>query len=76
MGNSQYDEYVKIAKSTDDQKVRMDVMHRAEAILMEEMPITPIYFYTRPELIKPYVKDAYTSAIGYTDFKYAYIEAH
>ena len=74
--NKQYDELVKTAKSTDDQKVRMDAMHKAEAILMEEMPIVPIYFYTRPELIKPYVKGAYTSALGYTDFKYAYIEAH
>jgi oligopeptide transport system substrate-binding protein len=74
--NKQYDEYVKTAKSTDDQKVRMDAMHKAETIVMEEMPIVPIYFYTRPELIKPYIKDAYTSALGYTDFKYAYIEAH
>jgi len=43
---------------------------------MDEMPIAPIYFYTRPELIKPYIKDFYTSALGYTDFKQAYIEAH
>lgn len=75
-GNTQYDQYVATAKSTDDQTVRMDAMHKAEAILMEQMPIVPIYFYTRPELIKPYIKDAYTSALGYTDFKYAYIEAH
>lgn len=75
-GNAQYDEYVRTAKSTDDQTIRMDAMHKAEAILMQEMPIIPIYFYTRPELIKPYVKNAYTSALGYTDFKYAYIEAH
>lgn len=75
-GNPQYDELVRTAKSTGDQKVRMKAMHDAEKILMDEMPICPIYFYTRPEMIKPYVKNAYTSAIGYTDFKEAYIEKH
>ena len=74
--NAQYDEYVKIAKSTGDQAARMDAMHKAEAILMAEMPIGPIYFYTRPELIKPYIKGYYASALGYTDFKTAYIEKH
>jgi len=74
--NTQYDEYVRIAKSTGDQAARMDAMHKAETILMAEMPIGPIYFYTRPELIKPYIKGYYTSALGYTDFKEAYIEKH
>ena len=70
-GNPQYDELVKTAKSTGDQKVRMKAMHDAEKILMDEMPICPVYFYTRPEMIKDYGKNAYTSAIGYTDFKEA-----
>ncbi len=74
--NAQYDALVAKAKSTGDQTVRMQAMHDAEKILMDEMPIAPIYFYTRPELIKPYIKDFYTSALGYTDFKQAYIEAH
>ncbi len=75
-GNPEYDALVKEAKSSGDQKVRMEAMHKAEKILMDEMPIAPIYFYTRPELIKPYIKGAYTSALGYTDFKTAYIEEH
>jgi oligopeptide transport system substrate-binding protein len=77
-GNKQYDEYVKTAELTDDQKVRMEAMHKAEAILMDEMPIIPIYFFTGPQLIKPYIKDYYVSPLGYlqVDFKWAYIEAH
>lgn len=75
-GNPEYDALVKEAKSSGDQKVRMEAMHKAEKILMDEIPIAPIYFYTRPELIKPYIKGAYTSALGYTDFKTAYIEEH
>jgi oligopeptide transport system substrate-binding protein len=77
--NKQYDEYVKTAKSTEDQKVRMDAMHKAEAILMDEMPICPIYFPTSAQLVKPYVKDYYfVPPGGYLgiDFKWAYIEAH
>ncbi|MGE5673831.1 MAG: peptide ABC transporter substrate-binding protein, partial [Mycobacterium leprae] len=54
--NKQYDALVKQAKSTADQKVRMQAMHDAEKILMDEMPIMPIYFYTRVRLISPKLK--------------------
>lgn len=74
--NLDYDRFVDVAKSTGDQAVRMQAMHDAEDILMDEMPIIPIYYYTNLNLIKPYLKDYYISALGYTDFKLAYIEEH
>jgi oligopeptide transport system substrate-binding protein len=49
--NAQYDELVKTAKSSGDQKVRMQAMHDAEKLLMTEMPIAPLYFYVRPILV-------------------------
>ena len=33
-------------------------MHQAEDMLMADMPIIPLYYYTRPIGIKDYVKDA------------------
>lgn len=50
--NPKYDELIKKAKSTNDQNVRMAAMREAEAILMEDMPVIPIYFYTQPYTVK------------------------
>jgi oligopeptide transport system substrate-binding protein len=74
--NAQYDKYVDIAKNTGDQKVRMKAMHDAEKILMTEYPVCPIYFYTRPYVLKDWVKGLLRSSLGYIDFTQAYITAH
>jgi len=50
--NPKYDELIKEAKSTNDQNVRMAAMKEAETILMEDMPVIPIYFYTQPYTVK------------------------
>ena len=73
-GNKEYDENVKIAKGTMDQAKRMEAMHKAEEILMEEMPIIPIYFYTKPFSVKPHVKGIFTPINRYPQFIYADIE--
>jgi len=73
--NKKYDALVNKAKSTGDQKVRMQAMHEAEKILMEEMPIAPIYFYTNPNLIRDNIKGVIIPPFGtYADFKWAYVE--
>lgn len=74
--NKKYDDLIDTAKSSGDQKVRMKAMHDAEAILMDEMPIIPIYFYTRPYLMKPYLKGMIRLVTGHIDFKYSFVEAH
>ena len=50
--NPKYDELIKEAKSTNDQNVHMAAMKEAETILMEDMPVIPIYFYTQPYTVK------------------------
>ena len=54
--HKEYDALIKKAKSTADQKVRMEALHKAEDILMDEMPIAPIYFYTDLYMEQDYVK--------------------
>ncbi|MCL5290218.1 MAG: peptide ABC transporter substrate-binding protein [Bacillota bacterium] len=69
----EYDKFVKEANSTGDQKKRMEAMHSAEKILMDEMPIMPVFFYTHPILVKEDVKGVITPSLAtYADFKYAY----
>ncbi|TCS83573.1 peptide ABC transporter substrate-binding protein [Tepidibacillus fermentans] len=73
-GNKEYDALVQQAKSTGDQKVRMDAMLKAEKILMDEMPIAPIYYYTRVYMQKDNVKGVVRHADGTTEYAWAYIE--
>lgn len=73
--NKEFDALLKKAASTGDQKVRMDSMKAAEKIMMEEMPVIPVYFYTQPRLQKPNVTGVYKPLLAYPRFIYADIEA-
>ena len=42
--NANYDRLILMAKQSPDNKVRMDAMRQAESILMDEMPIIPLYY--------------------------------
>lgn len=72
--NKEYDRLVALAKSSGDASVRMKAMHDAEKILMAEMPIMPIYFYTRPYLQSSKLHDVVRTSLGQEDFKTAWME--
>lgn len=73
--NKQYDELIKKANATGDQAVRMQTMHEAEKILMNEMPIMPIYFYTHPALVSDKLQDVVIPSFGlYAEFKWSGIK--
>jgi oligopeptide transport system substrate-binding protein len=74
-GNPEYDRLVEVEARTQDQKARFEAYQKAEAILMDEMPIMPIYFYTRPRLIVPDMKDFYPNLLDIYDFKSVWLEA-
>ncbi len=57
-----------------DREKRLAMLHDAEAILMDEMPIIPIYFLNNSYLKKPYVKGAILTSLGTIDLKEARIE--
>ncbi len=54
--NQQYDNYIKMAASELDHSKRLQYFRKAEDILIEEVAIIPIYFYTNNSLISPKVK--------------------
>ena len=74
--NKAYDDLLNAAKKTGDQKVRMDNMHKAEKILVDDTVIAPIYYYVHMVLQKPYVKSVAINTIGNTDFVHAWIAKH
>lgn len=72
--NKAYDADIAKAKTTTDPAARMATLHDAEKILMTDMPIMPVYFYTNPVLITSHVKNFYQSTLGFVDWKNAYME--
>src|SRR5690606_19236218 len=71
--NAEYDRLLLEAKGTADQDIRMKNMREAEKILMEDMPVIPVYFYTQPYAVKPNVEGIYKLPIYYPTITYAEI---
>ncbi len=71
--NKSYDALIAKAKATTDPKARMATLHAAEKILMTDMPILPIYYYTNPVLLSKSIKNFYQSTLGFVDWKNAYM---
>lgn len=72
--NPEYDKLIAQVKSTDDNSVRMPALHKAEEILMNDMPIAPLSYRTRIYLLNPKVKGYYESPMGFDFFMDADIE--
>jgi len=73
--NAKYTELVKGAQAELDTAKRAQMLADAEKILMEEMPIGPIYFRSAKFLIKTNVKDLVLAPFGFEfELKYAHIE--
>jgi oligopeptide transport system substrate-binding protein len=49
--NANYDRYLGEANKTADPKRRRTLMEQAEAEMMKDIPIIPIYYYTRSRLV-------------------------
>jgi oligopeptide transport system substrate-binding protein len=54
--NARYDELINRAAAEPDVAARMKLLQEAETILLDELPILPIYFYVSKNLVKPNVR--------------------
>lgn len=72
--NSEYDSYLNKAKVEPDSVKRMEYMHKAEDILMKEMPLAPLYFYVSTICEQPYVKGIHKTPLGTIYFDHGYID--
>ncbi|MFT6714682.1 MAG: oligopeptide transport system substrate-binding protein, partial [Planctomycetota bacterium] len=52
-GNAEYDRLITSSASEADPTTRLAILKEAEAILMDEMPIIPIYFYVTQNMVAP-----------------------
>lgn len=72
--NPEYDRLIKEAQKELNADKRTALLHEAEDILMNDMPILPLYFYTKIACINPKVKNVVVSPLGNYSFKEAYVE--
>ena len=74
--NPEYDSLVlRQSPSASDRQSRYGFFAQAEALLLEEMPVLPIYFYTRNNLVQPSVKGMPANLLDYSLYKNIYLEA-
>lgn len=68
--NPRYDELIlKLAPKTADRNLRYQLMAEAEAILLEDMPIIPIYIYNSKSLVHPSLKGFQPNILNYVLYK-------
>lgn len=73
--NADYDRLLKEAALEPTPEARFAKMREAEAILLEELPVLPVYWYTRSYLIRPEVKNWNPLLLDQHNYKYIRLEA-
>jgi len=74
--NPKFDGLIVQASNINDNRVRFELFHQAEAILNEDAPLMPVYYYVSTHLIKPYVKGWQSNVMDRNLSRYMYVLAH
>ena len=72
--SEEFNNLLEFASKTQNQKERMESLHKAENILFDYMPVIPIIYRMDPFMISPKLKGAIFNPLGRYKFNYAYIE--
>jgi oligopeptide transport system substrate-binding protein len=71
--HAEYDTLLRSALGAPDDAARYAIYDRLEHILMEELPIMPLYFYSRVKLKHPTVRGYYPNLLDHHPYKYVYV---
>ncbi|MGG4455624.1 peptide ABC transporter substrate-binding protein [Brevibacillus porteri] len=72
--NPRFKELLNQSATEGDPEKRKAILREAEQIMMDEMPIMPIYFYTHTWVKNDKVKGIFQDGLGAIDWKWASIE--
>lgn len=61
--NPGYDRMIALARQQPEESRRMEILEKAEALLLHDLPVIPVYTYSADGLIKPYVRGVYGNAL-------------
>jgi len=74
--NADYDRLILDAAPTAKSHAeRLAIFTQAEKLLLEDMPVIPIYIYTSNNLVNPSVKNFNDNILNQPSFKEIYLEA-
>ena len=65
----EYDTLIRDSLKQMDRSRRMEDLHRAEEILMRDLPVLPLYFYATPYMQSARVKGIYLSPRSWVLFR-------
>ena len=60
-----YDVLIGLIKTSTDPEVRFEMLHRAEDMVMSTNALTPIYYYTDPQMVDKTVEGYFSVPVGY-----------
>jgi len=69
-----YDTLIRQAAATADPAARLEIFQQAEALLLEQAPVAPVYFGVRAYLIHPAVHGWEASLLGLHQYKKVYLQ--
>jgi oligopeptide transport system substrate-binding protein len=73
--NSEYDQLIlKQAPEAKTHNDRLEIFKQAEKILLEEMPVIPIYIYTSNNLVHSSVKNFGRNILNQANYRDMYLE--
>ena len=73
--NPRYDEMIlQLAPRAKTQEERFAIFYEAETLLMEQMPILPIFTYTSKKLVHPSVRDMPSNLMDSLNLKYIWLD--
>ncbi|WP_309385796.1 peptide ABC transporter substrate-binding protein [Cerasicoccus frondis] len=72
--NEAYDALIRQAAAEGDAEKRLATFQQAEAILLEEMPVAPIYFYVSAYLVNPAVQGWYPNILDQHPWQGIYLD--
>jgi ABC-type oligopeptide transport system substrate-binding subunit len=72
--NPVYDRLLAEARTEADTARRMQLLSKAEALLLDESPVIPVYHYVTMELVKPYVRGLYPTVLDYHPLKFVSLD--
>jgi len=73
-GTPEYDRLLQQALAAKNEQERYEIYQKMEAILVDELPILPIYYYTSVRAFSPKVKGYYPTLLDNHPYKHIWIE--
>ncbi len=73
--NLEYDNLISLASKNLAKEERFSHFQDAEEILLEELPVMPIYFYVRSLLIQPSVRGWHPNILDRHPYKHVYLDS-